>query len=150
MSHKKYVSLSPYVSLSFLCIFTTQKLSKRRWDLRFTGILRSAEWYFCTDVSRQPFEPIFKFKEAFEDWPDRLSRNVGTELPLSVVYYPRRAAEHIYIAVEALNYAFLSKGWGFYLLITLKTTNFDVYCIIQICRYMFQSATWSSSGRLSI
>jgi hypothetical protein len=31
-------------------------------DLRSSGMLRSVEWYFCTDVSGQPIVPIFKMK----------------------------------------------------------------------------------------
>jgi hypothetical protein len=51
-------------------------------------VLRSAEWWFCTDVSEQPIRPIFKGQENFltlEDGTDMLSRNVGAELPLDAV-----------------------------------------------------------------
>jgi hypothetical protein len=51
--------------------------------LRSSGIVPNAEWQFCTDVSGQPTAPIFKGKEVQEE-------NVGTELPFSVGYYPRR------------------------------------------------------------
>ena len=33
-------------------------------DLRSSGILRSVEWYFCTDVSGQPIGPIFKGQQV--------------------------------------------------------------------------------------
>ena len=38
-----------------------------RWDLRSSGILRSVEWQFCTDVSRQPIGPIFKGQDVQEE-----------------------------------------------------------------------------------
>jgi hypothetical protein len=65
------------------------RLSPRcRWDLRSSGILRSDEFYFCTDVSGQPIGPVFKGQEVQEDWvyltiedgTDTLSGNVGTDL----------------------------------------------------------------------
>jgi hypothetical protein len=43
---------------------------------------------FFTDVSGQPIGPIFKVQEvqenflALEDWADKSTRNVGTDLPL--------------------------------------------------------------------
>jgi hypothetical protein len=61
--------------------------------LRSTSmILCNVEWYFCTDVSGQPIGPIFKGQEVqlsawdfltIEEGTDRLSLNVGTELPLN-------------------------------------------------------------------
>jgi hypothetical protein len=65
-------------------------LPRCRWYLRSSGILRSVEWYLCTDVSGQLIGPIFKVQEVhdfldflnLEDWTDSLSQNVGTELPL--------------------------------------------------------------------
>jgi hypothetical protein len=43
-----------------------------RWDLRSSGILRSVEWQFCTEVSGQPIGPIFTGqdfqKESLSCW----------------------------------------------------------------------------------
>jgi hypothetical protein len=52
------------------------------WDLRSSGILRSVESLFCTDVSRQEIQEVLDFL-ALEGETDTLSRNVGTELPLN-------------------------------------------------------------------
>jgi hypothetical protein len=54
-----------------------------KWDLRSSGILRSVEWEFCTEVSRQPIGPIFKGQEVNLEVGTNMSRNVGTELPLN-------------------------------------------------------------------
>jgi hypothetical protein len=35
-----------------------------RWDLPSSGILRSLEWYFRTDVLEQPICPILKGQEV--------------------------------------------------------------------------------------
>ena len=51
-------------------------------------MLRSLQWQFLTDVSGKRIGHIFNgqgFWDRFltlEDWTDRLSRNVGKELPL--------------------------------------------------------------------
>jgi hypothetical protein len=37
-------------------------------DLRSSGILRTVEWWFCTDVSWQPIGPIFKGQEVLHHW----------------------------------------------------------------------------------
>jgi hypothetical protein len=55
--------------------------------MRSPAILRSVEWYFHTDVSGQNIGPIFKGQIVLglfnvEDGTEKLSRNVGTELPL--------------------------------------------------------------------
>ena len=53
-------------------------------------MLRSEDWLIITDVSGQPICNIFKSQAVqeerldfltFENGTDRLSRNVGTELP---------------------------------------------------------------------
>jgi len=57
-----------------------------KWDLYSSGILRSAAWYYITDVSLQPIVPLFKGQTVFlncfslEDWTESLSRNVGKKL----------------------------------------------------------------------
>ena len=38
------------------------------WVLRSSGILRSAEWQFRTDVSGQPIGSVFKSQEVQEDF----------------------------------------------------------------------------------
>ena len=48
-----------------------------------SGLLRSEEWYFLTDVSGQPIVPIQGILEYGTDW---LSRNAGKELPLLAAY----------------------------------------------------------------
>jgi hypothetical protein len=48
--------------------------------MRSFGIVLSVEWQFITDVSGQPIVPFFKDK-TLEDGTDRLSRNVGNNLP---------------------------------------------------------------------
>jgi hypothetical protein len=40
-------------------------------DLRSSGILRSVEWYICTDVSGQLIGPTFKDQEVQEDFLTR-------------------------------------------------------------------------------
>jgi hypothetical protein len=69
--------------------------------LRSSGLLRSAEWQFCTYVPGQPVGPIFKVKKpknnasffldflTLEEETERLTRNVGTELQLSAAKYRR-------------------------------------------------------------
>jgi hypothetical protein len=82
-------------------------------DLRSSWISRPLDWQVFTDVSEQPIGPIFKVKKSsvptfrdnlsftssrvkksekkafflnfliLEDGTDRLSRNVGTALPLN-------------------------------------------------------------------
>jgi hypothetical protein len=60
---------------------------RRIWELRTSGVLRSVEWWFVTDVSGQPIESISKGQEMqifdyffqLEDGTDTLSRNVGKE-----------------------------------------------------------------------
>ena len=52
-------------------------------------ILRSAEWYFPTDVSGQSIDLIFKGQ--LKMGPDRLSQNVGQKLPFYAEYNPKRA-----------------------------------------------------------
>jgi hypothetical protein len=53
--------------------------------MRFSEILRSAEWQFCADWSGQPVAPTFKGQEIQQDVLTlyRISQNVGKELPLS-------------------------------------------------------------------
>jgi hypothetical protein len=59
-------------------------------DLRSSEILCSVQGPFITDVSGQPIGPMFKGQEIQEDFDiltledenDRLSRNIGKELPL--------------------------------------------------------------------
>jgi hypothetical protein len=46
-------------------------------NLRSFWILRSAEWYFRTDVSRQPVGG------RLQDGTNKLSRNIGAELHLN-------------------------------------------------------------------
>jgi len=64
-----------------------------RLYVRSSGLLHSVQWNFCTDVSGHPFGPILKGSEVYdkellfdllilEDGTDRLSPDVGTELPL--------------------------------------------------------------------
>ena len=57
------------------------------WDMRSSGLLRSQQWQFFTDVSGQPIGTIGNQNRVknLEDGTDRLSRNVGKELPLHVV-----------------------------------------------------------------
>jgi hypothetical protein len=58
---------APYWCLGIILFKVTQYRSTSdfrppsRWglDLRSSGILCSAEWQFCTDVSGQPMDPIF-------------------------------------------------------------------------------------------
>jgi hypothetical protein len=60
------------------------RLSPRcRWDLRFSEILHSLEWWFRTDVSGKPIDPFFKGK----DGADKLSRSVITESSLYAAQY---------------------------------------------------------------
>jgi hypothetical protein len=67
--------------------------------MRSCRVLRIVYWQFLTDVSGQRFGPIFKSQELHEDLDfltredgtGRLSRNVGKELSLYPVKYPRRA-----------------------------------------------------------
>ena len=35
------------------------------WDIRSSGVSRSVEWYFRTDISGQPVCPIFKIQGVF-------------------------------------------------------------------------------------
>jgi hypothetical protein len=53
-----------------------------RRDLPSSGILRSLEWYFRTEVSERPDSPIVKGHEVPYEGTERLSWKVGTELPL--------------------------------------------------------------------
>jgi len=67
--------------------FTSPKLCR---DLLSSEILCSVYGPFITNVSEQPIGPIFKGQEILEDFDiltledenDRLSRNIGKELPL--------------------------------------------------------------------
>ena len=60
------------------------------WDLRSSDIITQRRVVIVTDVSGQPIGPIFKVKKSrsflqmltHKDGTDRLSWNVGTELPL--------------------------------------------------------------------
>jgi hypothetical protein len=60
-------------------------------------MLRSMEWKFFTDVSGQRIFLLFKgqavllYLLTLEYEPDRLSRNVDTELQFYAAWYPRRA-----------------------------------------------------------
>jgi hypothetical protein len=49
-----------------------------RWDLRSSGMLRSVEWQFCTDVSGHPMGPNFKGQEVQENFHSTL-RNIPEE-----------------------------------------------------------------------
>jgi hypothetical protein len=55
--------------------------------MRYSGLLRNAEWHFHADVSGYPIGSMFKgqVNQGFltlDDVTDTFSRNVGTELPL--------------------------------------------------------------------
>jgi len=58
-----------------------------RWDLLSLGILRSVYWQFLSDVLGHPIDLILKC----QDGTDKLSQNIGMELPLLTVKYCRRA-----------------------------------------------------------
>jgi len=74
-------------------------------DLRSSGILRSVEGYFRSDVSGRFIDLIFKGKNFFltlEDGTNRLSGKVGSYV------------DRIYVETEALNHAsyfHVSKGY---------------------------------------
>jgi hypothetical protein len=56
-------------------------------DLRSSGTLRRAARQFCASASRQAVGLIFTGQEVqeatAEEWTDRSSRKVGTDLPLN-------------------------------------------------------------------
>jgi hypothetical protein len=55
------------------------------WPARcYAVLLRNEYWYFLTDTSGKFIGPIFKSLGflTIEDGTDKLSRNVGKELPL--------------------------------------------------------------------
>jgi len=55
VSKRKTQNLKPSQILRYF------RLPQRyRWDLRSSGVLRSEEWQFLTDVSEQPIGPICK------------------------------------------------------------------------------------------
>jgi len=45
------------------------------------GLYAALRVYYSTDVSRQPIGPVFNGQAFRRDGTDRLSRNVGTDLP---------------------------------------------------------------------
>jgi hypothetical protein len=51
-----------------------------RLDLRSSGILRSLQLWFCTDISEQPFGPIFKVQEV-QDCSKTSVQNYHSTLP---------------------------------------------------------------------
>jgi len=51
---------------------------RSRWEMRSSGLLCSEQWSFLADVPGQLVGPIFWGQEG----TDRLSRNVGTKLPI--------------------------------------------------------------------
>jgi len=56
-----------------------------RWHIHSSGILRSVEWQFLTDISGQPIDPNLGVSDprlSLEYGTDRLSQNTGKELPL--------------------------------------------------------------------
>jgi len=64
---------------------------RSRWDLRSSGILRSAWWQFLIDVSDQEIQNCV----TLEDGTNRLSRNVGKELPAHAALFFQKRADRI-------------------------------------------------------
>jgi hypothetical protein len=71
---------------------------RSRWELRSSGLLRSEERQFLTDVAGQPLGPIFQAQASrmivfltLENGTDMLSLNVGKELQLLAAWYSRSA-----------------------------------------------------------
>ena len=67
-------------------------------DLFSFWTVRSVDWYFPTDVSGQPFFPIFKGQDRlnFEDGTDRLFRNVGRKLPIYDANNSKNLRSHLH------------------------------------------------------
>ena len=66
-----------------------------------SGLLRSVEWLFHTDVSVQAIRPIFKSQGEFlalEDGTDSLFRNAAAELNTLRCVSSPKSADLIYIA----------------------------------------------------
>jgi len=74
----------------------------------YSWILRGVWWEFLTDFRDNisvSSSRLAKSKKTFEDWSDRLSRNVDKELPLYAAYYPRRSDDFFYFSTEGWNHA---------------------------------------------
>jgi hypothetical protein len=81
--------LSGFMLLTGMCKSTTIQMEgmcdfrlppRFRWNLHSSGIFRSVEWQFCTDVSGQPIGAIFKGQGT--SWLLKM-RTIDTELPLN-------------------------------------------------------------------
>ena len=84
-----YSSPCVFFTVMIYLTFTLAKFLKEVvfvWDLRSSGMMRSANRYFVTDFSKKRVRPIFKVGNLviLEEGIDTLSRNVGNKLPPEV------------------------------------------------------------------